>query len=124
MIIRVIIHVDTVGRKDLGIGDRIFFHSCKIYTDEQKALEDTDEELNNFNLNDGCSLSSDEDFLALNAQLAERFSDPYNQDAYAQWEDITEKVRDKIYNDFYDFNWPTELLTKMSEECGIDYEDI
>ena len=124
MIIRVTIHVDTTARYDLDARDRIFFHSCKIYTDYEKALEETDKELNNHNLNDGCSLSSEEDFLALNGMLAKRFEDPWKEDAYAEWEDITDKVRDKIYEDFYDFTWPTDLLMKMASECGFDLEDL
>ncbi len=61
---------------------------CQLFTDHQKALTDTDAFLSENDLNDGCSLGSEEDFLALNAMLAEQFDDCYNAENYAQWDDI------------------------------------
>ena len=124
MIIRVIIHIDTLGRDDLLCCDRIYFHSCKVYHDEQSALEGTDKELENFNLNDGCSLSSSEDFIDLNGKLAERFDDCYNQDAYATWDDIEEELITKCHESFCEHHWEPELLLKIAEELDIDINGI
>lgn len=120
MIIRVIIHIDTVGRDDLDRSERIYFHSCKTYNDEKTALEETDKELENFNLNDGCSLSSSEDFISLNGNLAERFDDCYNQDAYATWDDIEEVLINQCHERFCEHHWELGLLLKIAEELDID----
>lgn len=124
MIIRVIIHIDTVGRDDLDRSERIYFHSCKTYNDEKTALEETDKELNNFNLNDGCSLSSSEDFISLNGNLAERFDDCYNQDAYATWDDIEEVLINQCHERFCEHHWELGLLLKIAEELDIDINGI
>lgn len=124
MIIRVIIHIDTVGRDDLDRSDRIHFHSCKVYHDEKSALEGTDKELNNYNLNDGCSLASSEDFISLNGNLADRFDDCYNQDAYATWEDIEEDLVNRCSEQFCEHHWDPDLLLKIAEEMGIDIDAI
>lgn len=121
MIIRVTVHVDTMGDNDC---ENIFFHSCKIYTDYEEALRDSDLVLNNYNLNDGCSLGSEEDFLALNAMLAERFNDYYNANCYATWEDLTQTVITKIAEDFCYHDWSDFLLEQMIEDMGIDLEEI
>ncbi len=124
MIIRVIIHIDTVGREDLNHSNRFFFHSCKVYHDEKSALEGTDKELDNYNLNDGCSLSSSEDFIDLNGILANRFDDCYNQDAYATWDDIEEELINQCHERFCEHHWEPELLLKIAEDMGIDIADI
>ena len=124
MIIRVIIHIDTVGRDDLDRSERIYFHSCKTYNDEKTALEETDKELENFNLNDGCSLSSSEDFISLNGNLAERFDDCYNQDAYATWDDIEEVLINQCHERFCEHHWELGLLLKIAEELDIDINGI
>lgn len=124
MIIRVIIHIDTVGRDDLDRSERIYFHSCKTYNDEKTALEETDKELENFNLNNGCRLSSSEDFIDLNGKLAERFNDLYNQDAYATWDDIEEVLINQCHERFCEHHWNPELLLKIAEDMGINTEDI
>lgn len=121
MIIRVIIHIDTMHRNDC---ERIFYHSQKIYHDEKSALEGTDKELDNFNLNDGCSLGSSEDFPALNAKLSERFDDPYNQDAYATWDDIEEDLINQCAERFCEHHWNPELLLNIADDMGIDIADI
>lgn len=121
MIIRVTINVDTIGRSDC---EKILFYSCDIYTDEEYALKSTDDKLRNYNLSDGCTLGSNEDIVALNAQLAERFNDPYNLDARVEWEDITDMVIDRIHEDFYDVPWSDKDLMHMAYECGIDLNEL
>lgn len=127
MIIRVIINVDTMHREDLKKDDRIFFHSVEYYTDEVEALRETDRKLDNYNLNDGCSLGSEEDFLALNAMLAERFDDPYNQDAYASWDDISDNLEEKIADYFREYRTDKpsgDALLKIAKLLEIDLEDL
>ena len=124
MIIRVIIHIDTIGREDLDRSERIFFHSCEIYHDNESAKKGTDKKLESYNLNDGCTITSSEDFPAINAQLAERFEDPNNADAYAIWEDIEEDLIIKCSEQFCEHHWEPELLLKIAEDMGIDIEDI
>ena len=68
----------------------------RVFTDEQQALQEADAFLFEHELNDGCSLSSNEDFIALNAVLAEIFDDPWNAENFAQWDDITEAVSDFV----------------------------
>lgn len=124
MIIRVIIHVDTLDRDDLDRSERIYFHSCNFYQDEETARQETDKELDNYNLNDGCSLASCEDFIALNGQLAERFDDPYSQDAYATWDDIEEELINQCHERFCEHHWDMDMLLKMAKELDIDAEGI
>lgn len=69
---------------------------CRVFTDEQQAIQETDSFLFEHDLNDGCSLASNEDFIALNGVLAELFDDPWNADNFAQWEDITEAVSEAV----------------------------
>lgn len=121
MIIRVIVHVDTLHRNDV---ESFYFHSCKYYTDAEKACEETDKVLNNHDLNGGRTLASSEDFLSLNNMLAERFDTPYNTEAYAIWEDITDSVTEEIARVIQSHDWAPGLLLKMAEDCGIDLEEI
>lgn len=121
MIIRVTVHVDTMGDKDC---ENIYFDSCKIYTSREEAIRGTDLVLNNYNLNDGCSLGSEEDFIALNAMLAERFNDGYNANCYAVWEDLTQTVVEKIAEEICSHDWSGHLLSQMAEDMGIDLETI
>lgn len=65
---------------------------CKVFTDEAQAIKETDAFLFENKLNDGCSLISCEDFIALNAVLADLFDDIYNADNFAQWEDIEKEL--------------------------------
>ena len=127
MIIRVIINVDTMHREDLKADDRIFFHSVKFYCDADVALRATDALLDNYNLNDGCSLGSEEDFLALNAMLAERFDDPYQQDAYASWDDITESAKESIENTLRSVSADCindGVLLQIAQMLNVDLEDL
>lgn len=127
MIIRVIINVDTMHREDLKADDRIFFHSVKIYCDADVALRATDALLDNYNLNDGCSLGSEEDFPSLNAMLAERFDDPYNQDAYASWDDITESAKESIENTLRSASADCindGVLLQIAQLLNIDLENL
>lgn len=68
----------------------------KVFTDHQQAISETDAFLFEHDLNDGCSLSSEEDFIALNALLAEKFDDCYNADNFAQWDDIEQGLLDYL----------------------------
>lgn len=124
MIIRVIIHIDTIDRKDLSPSNRILFHSFKIYYDEKSAKDGTDRELDRYNLNDGCSISSKEDFPSINSRLAERFDDCYNQDAYATWDDIEEELINQCHEHFCEHHWDPELLLKIADDMGIDITEI
>ncbi len=65
---------------------------CKVFTDYQQALTETDSFLNDNQLNDGCCLGSEEDFMALNSMLAERFDDLYNSENFAEWDNIGDGV--------------------------------
>ena len=68
----------------------------KVFTDHEQAIKETDDFLFANELNDGCSLGSEEDFLALNALLAEQFDDCYNCDNFAQWDDIEQGIMDRL----------------------------
>lgn len=70
------------------------FH--QLFTDHQQAISETDKFLFENDLNDGCSLSSEEDFIALNALLAEKFDDCYNAENFAQWDDIEQGLLDYL----------------------------
>lgn len=69
---------------------------CKVFNDEAQAIKETDSFLFENKLNDGCSLASGEDFIALNGVLAEVFDDIYNADNLAQWEDIEKELTDHL----------------------------
>ena len=76
------------------VTERANFH--QLFTDHQQALSETDKFLFENELNDGCSLGSEEDFIALNAVLAEIFDDCYNADNFAQWDDIEQGLLDYL----------------------------
>ena len=73
----------------------------KLFTDHDQAIKETDQFLFDHELNDGCSLGSEEDFLALNALLAEMFDDPCNCDNYAQWDDIEAELLQHLQQHIY-----------------------
>lgn len=111
MIIRVTIHCEAIN-----------LHSCEIYTDEEEALRSTDEILDKYKLNDGCSLGSEDDFPALNAMIAEKFDDLMNLENHAEWEDITESVIYRIADNICYLK--TDRILSLANELGIDLEDV
>ena len=96
----------------------------KVFTDEQVAIRETDEFLSEHNLNDGCSLVSYEDFIALNAYLAKRFDDPYNQENFAEWHEIESEVARAIGNQLENEYISSEKWVQIAEILEIDLNEI
>ena len=97
----------AIIRIDL-ITEREYYHG--VFTDEKKACAAIDEYVQRNNISN-CSMASNEDMIALNAELADVFDDAYNQENYAEWIDISDALRKKI----------AYLLTETSY---ISYDDV
>jgi hypothetical protein len=96
----------------------------KVFTDEQTAIRETDEFLFAHKLNDGCSLSSKEDFISLNAILAEMFDDPYNAENFAEWHEIDSEVAKAIENHLQNEIVSSEQWVEIAEILEIDLKEI
>ena len=122
-IIRIIVHVDTMGRKDLPFYKRTFYHQHVFCEYEQCALLTMNILLGDV-LDSGKTMGSSEDLLAVNTELAEKYDEPYNLNAYASWEDITEELIVKCSEAFCEHHWSHDALMNVAEELGIDPYDI
>lgn len=124
MIIRVIIHIDTIGRKDLKKSERMIYHSCEIYHDEKSALDGTNKELENCGLINGLNIISSCGIKLINTLIAKRFDDALNESNYIRWDDIEEDLIIKCSEQFCEHHWEPDLLLKIAKDIGIDIEDI
>ncbi len=98
---------------------------CRVFTDEQQAIQETDSFLFEYELNDGCSLASNEDFISLNFVLAELFDDPCNADNFAQWEDITEAVTEAVTKELQSGSTIDDLtLLAVASSLDISVNDL
>lgn len=122
-IIRVIVHVDTTDREDVASYDRKFFHEHQFCANEESALRTMNVMLHGV-LDDGATMASVEDLPAVNAALAEQYDEPYNLNAYASIEDITEEVIIKCSEVFCEHHWSHKALTAVADELGVDLYDI
>ena len=113
-VIRVSVHVDLEGR---------FFHDAELCCSEEDALRFMNVTLP-LVLDDGCTMASKEDLIAVNAALAERYDDPYNLDAYATWDDITEATIINCSEAFCEHHWSHKALVDVADELGIDLYDL
>lgn len=122
-IIRVTVHVDTTGREDVPSYEQKFHHDTVYCANEQSAVRSMDVMLHGL-LDSGCTMASVEDLSAVNAELAEKYDDPCNQEAYASIEDITEEVIIKCAEHFCEHHWSHKALVAVADELGIDLYDI
>ena len=122
-IIRVIAHVDTSEHTELPSYDRKFFHEHQFCANEESAVHTMNVMLRGV-LDDDATMASVEDLPAVNAALAEQYDEPYNINAYASIEDITEEVIIKCSELFCEHHWSHKALMGVVEELGIDLYDI
>ena len=92
----------------------------KVFTDEETAIKETDAFLFKHELNDGCSLASNEDFIALNMVLADLFDDAMNVENFAEWHDITDEVENAIKEKFSKYDVDAETMYQIAELLDID----
>lgn len=119
-IIRVIVHVDT---SDDGFMTGCLIHNHAFCGSEESALRTMNDYLDDV-LDNGCTMTTTEDLIAVNAALAEKYDDPMNENAYAIIEDITEEVIIKCSELFCEHHWNYEALRGVADELGIDLYDI
>lgn len=122
-IIRVVVHVDTTEHTDLPSYERKFFHEHQFCANEQSAVRSMNVMLHGL-LDDGCTMMSVEDLSGVNAALAKQYDEPYNLNAYASIEDITEEVIVKCSEEFCEHHWSHKALMGVADELGIDLYDI
>ena len=122
-IIRVIVHIDTTDREDVPSLDRRFYHDHHFCANEESALRTMNVMLHGV-LDDGATMASSEDLIAVNAALAERYDDPYNLNAYASLEDITQETIIKCGELFCEHHWSNKALMGVVDELGVDLYDI
>jgi len=122
-IIRVTVHVDTTGREDVPSYEQKFYHDTQYCANEQSALRSMDVMLYGV-LDSGCTMRSTEDLISVNAELAEKYDEPYNLNAYASIEDITEETIIKCREAFCEHHWSHDALVKVADELGVDLYEI
>ena len=66
------------------------------YTDEQEAIDTINLVLDRFKLNNGCTMMSIEDTIAVNATIAELTDDLMNDDNWVQFEEVRDKIVDAL----------------------------
>lgn len=97
----------------------------KIFTDEKKAIDECNEFLFKHELNDGCTLMSNEDFIALNGVLADMFDDPMNVENFAEWHDISDEVRKQICEYFQkQYLDDDDAVVKIAELLDMDLNEV
>ncbi len=122
-IIRVVVHVDMSEHTELPSHERRFFHEHQFCASEESAVRTMDVMLRGV-LDDCATMASVEDLIAVNAALAEQYDEPYNLNAYASIEDITEEVVIKCSELFCEHHWSYKALRGVADELGIDLYDI
>ena len=122
-IILCIVHVDTVGSKDLEPARRKSYHAFELCGSEEQAIRWMNRELP-YVLDDCCTMASTEDLISVNAALAEQYDEPMNLNAYASIEDITEETIVKCSEAFCEHHWSHEALADVADELGIDLYDV
>ena len=122
-IIRVIVHVDTTDRNDIPNYERRFLHEYQYCANEESALRTMNVMLYGV-LHDKAMMASKEDLIAVNAALAKQYDDPYNLNAYASWEDITQETIIKCSELFSEHHWSNKALMGVVDELGVDLYDI
>lgn len=120
-IIRCIVHVDTSERSVLN-GGRLF-HEHEYCGSEEAAVRWVNQALRHV-LDDAATMVSIEDLISVNAALAKQYDEPYNLNAYASIEDITEEVIVKCSEAFCEHHWSHKTLVDVADELGIDLYDI
>ena len=95
----------------------------EVVTSEEKACE----VVNNYMQSKGissCTMVSEEDMLAVNAEIAEFFNDPANQENYAEWHNIENGVRNAICEHINDEGCDADNIVKAADILGIDMNEI
>lgn len=88
--------------------------------DEQKAVKECDAILKENGVNDGCTLTSLEDYIGVNSHLAEMFDDDMNLNYYMEYdEDAKEDLIIEISENFFECNWSEEMLQNLTKYIGI-----
>lgn len=98
-------------------------HLCKIFKDEESAVDWLNYGLDIFRLNDGCTLASVEDIPAANSVIAEICDDQMNIDNYISIEDIESELIEKIHEIFCEHQWSFDMLVAIANDLGINPED-
>lgn len=120
-IIRCIVHVDTTEREGMSNGE--FHHEHEYLGSEEAAVRWMNQALRHV-LDDAVEMVSIEDFISVNAALAEQYDSPANTEAYASIEDITEEVIVKCSEAFCEHHWSHKALVDVADELGVDLYDI
>ena len=122
-IIRVIVHVDMSEHTELPSCERKFFHEHHFCASEESAVRTMNVMLSTV-LDEYGTMASVEDLPAVNSALAEQYDEPYNLNAYASIEDITEEVIIKCSELFCEHHWSHKALVAVADELEIDLYDI
>lgn len=109
-----IIRIDIVTEKG-------YVH--EVVTSEEKACEVVDNYMQGKGIS-SCSMASEDDMLAVNAEIAEYFDDPANVDNYAEWHNIESEVRDAICNHIKEEWCDDEDIVKVADILGIDLNEV
>lgn len=122
-IIRCIVHVDTDGDERFEPQDQRLFHEYEFCGNEEEAVRFMNRTLP-YVLDDHSEMQSVEDLPVVNAALARQYDEPYNLNAYASIEDITEEVVVKCSELFCEHHWSHKALCAIADDIGIDLYDI
>lgn len=91
--------------------------------DEKNAIEECDRILKDNDVSDGCTLTTLEDYIAVNSHLAEKFDDSMNMDNYMEYnEDAKEDLIIEISETMCKNNWSEDMLKMVSNYMGIHSE--
>ena len=98
-----------------------YYHG--VFTDESAACNAMDEYMQRNEIC-GCSMSSKEDMIAVNAELAEHFDDAANFDNYAEWHELDAEVVKAVSDKLNEGDVDSETLLRIAELLDIDLNEL
>jgi hypothetical protein len=111
-----------IKKVQIILGDDGF---TRFFTEENESemLDYCNRFLTENDVADGQTMMSFEDYIAVNAHLAEKFDDPYNLNHYMDYvEDAWEDVIIYIAERFGEHNWTEGTLVSLLSDLGVFFK--
>ena len=111
-----------IKKVQITLGDYGF---TRFFTEENesKMLDYCNKFLTDNDVADGQTMMSFEDYIAVNAHLADKFDDPYNLRHYMDYvEDAWEDAVIYISECLGEHNWSDETLVSLLSDLGVFFK--
>ena len=111
-----------IKKVELCIGEKYYRRYIFTEEQEQEVIKECDKMLKENEANDGCDLTTLEDYIAVNSVLAKKYNDPYNMNnfmIYLEDDEAKEELITELSERFCEHNWSDSMLQSMAEDMGI-----